>query len=96
MTQMSTVAWLRRAAITGVIGGVVLVYLALVGLIEAFADRDVITGILTLGRLMLPWSPSSSGIGLPSLRAVSCLPAPVCAWPAASWPALSPAPLSAC
>ena len=53
MTQMSTVAWLRRAAITGVVGGVVLVYLALVGLIEAFADRDVITGILTLGQLML-------------------------------------------
>ena len=28
MTEMSTVAWLRRAAVTGVIGGVVLVYLA--------------------------------------------------------------------
>ena len=31
----------------------VLVYLALVGLIEAFAERDVITDVLTLGQLML-------------------------------------------
>jgi hypothetical protein len=29
---MSTVAWLRRAATFGVIGGIVLVYLALVGI----------------------------------------------------------------
>jgi branched-chain amino acid transport system permease protein len=53
VTEMSTVAWLRRAAVIGVIGGVVLVYLALVGLVEAFSERDVITNVLTLGQLML-------------------------------------------
>ena len=53
MIEMSVVAWLRRAAVTGVIGGVVLVYLSLVGLVGAFADRDVITNVVTLGQVML-------------------------------------------
>ncbi|HEY8179567.1 MAG TPA: hypothetical protein VIH33_04130, partial [Candidatus Limnocylindria bacterium] len=53
MTEMSTVAWLRRAATFGVIGGIVLVYLALVGIVEAFADRDVITKVVTLGQVMM-------------------------------------------
>ena len=50
---MTIVAWLRRAAVTGVVGGVVLVYLALVGLVGAFADRDVITDVVSLGQVML-------------------------------------------
>jgi branched-chain amino acid transport system permease protein len=51
--EMSVVAWLRRAAVTGVIGGVALVYLSLVGLVGAFADRDVITNVVSLGQVML-------------------------------------------
>jgi len=44
---------MRRAVITGLIGGVVFIYLSLVGLVEAFDERSVITGLLGLGRLVL-------------------------------------------
>jgi branched-chain amino acid transport system permease protein len=48
-----------RAALTGdnvragLIGGVVVLYLALVGMIERFQDRDVITGVIGLGTLLI-------------------------------------------
>ena len=48
-----------RAALTqdnvraGLIGGVVVLYLALVGMIERFQDRDVITGVIGLGSLLI-------------------------------------------
>ena len=97
MIEMSTVAWLRRAAVIGVIGGVVLVYLALVGLVEAFSERDVITNVLTLGQ-------RDAGRGhlhrrLPrwqSRRVASRNRPCACGWPAASWPAPSPGRRWAC
>jgi branched-chain amino acid transport system permease protein len=48
-----------RAALTqdnvraGLIGGVVVLYLALVGMIERFQDRDVITNVIGLGTLLI-------------------------------------------
>ena len=48
-----------RAALTrdnvraGLVGGVVVLYLALVGMIERFQDRDVITGVIGLGTLLI-------------------------------------------
>ncbi|MGH2391980.1 MAG: branched-chain amino acid ABC transporter permease [Candidatus Limnocylindria bacterium] len=46
-------AVLRRAAGVGLVVAIVMLYLAGVGLIGAFADRQVVTGYLSLGRLML-------------------------------------------
>ena len=46
-------AFLRRAIKIGLIAGVVLIYLCLVGLVEAFDARNIVTGVLGLGRLML-------------------------------------------
>ena len=48
-----------RAALTGdnvragLVGGVIVLYLALVGMIERFQDRDVITGVIGLGTLLI-------------------------------------------
>ncbi|HEY7452422.1 MAG TPA: branched-chain amino acid ABC transporter permease [Candidatus Limnocylindria bacterium] len=44
---------LRRALTGGVVAGVSMLYLAAVGLVESFTDREIITGFLTLGRLIL-------------------------------------------
>jgi len=41
----------RRAAALGLLGGVIIIYLALVGIVERFETRGVITGILNLGIL---------------------------------------------
>ena len=46
-------AILRRAIAAGLVIGIVMLYLAGVGLIGAFADRQVVTEYLSLGRLML-------------------------------------------
>ncbi|MEK6191402.1 MAG: branched-chain amino acid ABC transporter permease [Chloroflexota bacterium] len=50
-------AFLRPAVSAGLVGGVVMLYLAAVGLVQAFLEREVITGYLTLGRLMLAVPP---------------------------------------
>lgn len=48
-----------RAALTrqnvraGLVGGVIVLYLALVGMIERFQDREVITGVIGLGTLLI-------------------------------------------
>jgi branched-chain amino acid transport system permease protein len=55
---------LRRAGSGGLIAGVVMLYLAAVGIVEAFADREVITGYVTLGRLMLGLPPLMVGYWL--------------------------------
>jgi branched-chain amino acid transport system permease protein len=44
---------LRNAIALGLIGGAGLIYLCVVGLVDAFAERNIITGVLTLGRVML-------------------------------------------
>jgi branched-chain amino acid transport system permease protein len=52
---------LRSAAVLGLIGGAGVIYLCLVGIVAAFADRNVITGVLTLGRIMLMVPPLAVG-----------------------------------
>ena len=61
---MSTRVWLRRAVSTGLIAGVAMLYLAAVGLVESFIDREVITGYLTLGRLFLLAPPLLAGFAV--------------------------------
>ena len=41
----------RRAALLGLLGGVIIMYLALVGIVERFETRSVLTGFLNLGVL---------------------------------------------
>lgn len=50
---MSDADLLRRALRVGLITGIVLVYLAAVGMIEKFNTRNLVSDSLTLGRLML-------------------------------------------
>ena len=52
---------LRNAVTLGLIGGAALIYLCLVGLVDAFAERNVITGVVTLGRVMLMLPPLAVG-----------------------------------
>lgn len=52
---------LRRAVSVGAIAGVVVLYLTTVGIVLAFAERNVITGLVTLGRLMLAIPPLAAG-----------------------------------
>jgi branched-chain amino acid transport system permease protein len=51
----------RRAVRSGLIGGVALVYLALVGMIEKFDTRNLIGSFLTLGNLLLMLPPLLAG-----------------------------------
>jgi branched-chain amino acid transport system permease protein len=46
---------------TGLIAGVVMIYLVAVGIASAFARREVVTGYLTLGYLMLVIPPLAAG-----------------------------------
>jgi uncharacterized membrane protein len=48
---------LRSSAALGLIAGVILIYLCLVGIVEAFAERNVVTNLFTLGRVMLALPP---------------------------------------
>jgi branched-chain amino acid transport system permease protein len=52
---------LRDAASSGLITGTVMIYLVAVGIADAFAEREVVTGYLTLGRLMLALPPLAVG-----------------------------------
>jgi branched-chain amino acid transport system permease protein len=49
MTSTGSGQHYRRAIGLGLLGGVVVIYLALVGIMERFAERPVITDVLTLG-----------------------------------------------
>jgi len=53
--------YLRRAVSVGAIAGVLMLYLTAVGIVLAFAERNVITGVVTLGRLMLAIPPLAAG-----------------------------------
>ncbi|MFN2484511.1 MAG: branched-chain amino acid ABC transporter permease [Candidatus Limnocylindria bacterium] len=70
----------RRALTLGLIAGAAVIYLALVGLVDAFKDRNLVTGIITLGEAMLlavplifgyraARSPSSVDVSPPTLLA---------------------------
>jgi branched-chain amino acid transport system permease protein len=58
-------AFTMRAAIrAGLIAGVVMIYLVAVGIASAFAKREVVTGYLTLGHLMLVIPPLAIGYAM--------------------------------
>jgi branched-chain amino acid transport system permease protein len=52
---------LQSAISSGLITGAVMIYLVAVGIASAFAEREVVTGYLTLGRLMLAIPPLAIG-----------------------------------
>ena len=52
---------LRRAISLGLITGAVMLYLVAVGIVLAFSARNTITGVVTLGRLMLAAPPLAAG-----------------------------------
>ncbi len=52
---------LRRWAYAGAVSALVVIYLCLVGIVLAFAERNVITGVLTLGRIMMAVPPLVAG-----------------------------------
>ena len=52
---------LIRGLNIGLVAGVVLLYLCLVGIVEAFKDRNVVTGFVTLGQVMLLVVPLIAG-----------------------------------
>ena len=51
----------RRAVAVGAVAGVIVLYLIAVGIVLAFAERNLITGFVTLGRLMLSIPPLAAG-----------------------------------
>jgi branched-chain amino acid transport system permease protein len=58
---MSRTVGLRATISSGLITGTVMIYLVAVGIASAFAEREVVTGYLTLGHLMLALPPLAIG-----------------------------------
>jgi branched-chain amino acid transport system permease protein len=54
-------AGLRSAVTVGLIAGAIVIYLTAVGIVLAFAERNTVTGVVTLGRLMLAIPPLVAG-----------------------------------
>jgi branched-chain amino acid transport system permease protein len=52
MSDKSTSFW-KKAMTTGLLGGGLSVYLALVGMTEAFGERYIINGVITMGQVFL-------------------------------------------
>jgi branched-chain amino acid transport system permease protein len=72
----------RRAIRFGLLGGVMVIYLALVGMVESFNSINLVGGAVTLGRLLLVLPPFLVGSILvrPRVRAgVTVTPSPVAA-----------------
>jgi len=61
MAELISGRQLRRLATIGAVAAVVLLYLCMVGLVEAFKDRNVVTGFITLGAVMLLAVPLIAG-----------------------------------
>src|SRR5437762_5215483 len=61
MAELISRRQLRRVATIGAVAAVALLYLCMVGLIEAFKDRNVVTGLITLGAVMLLAVPLVAG-----------------------------------
>jgi len=61
MAELISRRQLRRVATIGAVAEVALLYLCMVGLIEAFKDRNVVTGVITLGAVMLLAVPLIAG-----------------------------------
>jgi len=58
---MRQASHLRGAAILGLWAGALMLYLSTVGIVLAFAERNTVTGVLTLGRVMLAVPPLAVG-----------------------------------
>jgi branched-chain amino acid transport system permease protein len=56
----STSIW-RRALTVGLVAGAVVLYLATVGLVLAFAERSFLTGVTSIGRVILAIPPLAAG-----------------------------------
>ena len=56
-----TSSMFRRATAIGLVAGAVVVYLAMVGLVEQFGEREVVTGLITLGYVMAMVVPVIAG-----------------------------------
>lgn len=52
MSEKQTSLW-RKALNTGLFGGGVAIYLSLVGMVEGFGERYIISGIVTMGQIFL-------------------------------------------
>jgi branched-chain amino acid transport system permease protein len=75
-------SYTRRALRFGLLGGVMIVYLALVGMVETFNSINLVGGAITLGRLLLVLPPFLVGYILvrPRVTAgVTVIPSPVAA-----------------
>lgn len=53
----------RQALNAGIIAGVVSLFLALVGMVEAFADRDIVFNVVPMGQLLLLATPFILAVG---------------------------------
>ena len=51
----------KTVANIGLLSGVVIVYTALVGMIEVFSERQIVSGIITLGQLLIFVPPIVAG-----------------------------------
>jgi branched-chain amino acid transport system permease protein len=78
MVEVISPRQLRRVATIGAVAAVALLYLCMVGLIEAFKDRNVVTGVITLGAVMLLAVPLIAGYRAAFVRDPSA--ARVAAW----------------
>jgi len=58
---MSALMHLRRSVSAGLVAGVVTIYLVAVGIADVFAERELVTGYITLGRFMLLIPPLAVG-----------------------------------
>ena len=61
MAELISGRQLRRVAKIGAIAAVAVLYLCMVGLVEAFKDRNVVTGVITLGAVMVLAVPLIAG-----------------------------------
>ena len=61
MSQAAPASGVRRAVSAGLIGGVVGVYLSAVGIIGRFDERNIITGVIQMGRTLLVLIPILGG-----------------------------------
>lgn len=59
MTKKENFIW--TGIRTGLIGGVVTIFLCLIGMVEVFSKRDVVEGIITLGDFILLATAVSTG-----------------------------------
>lgn len=55
MDEKISIQW-KRIVQTGLIGSAISVLLSLIGMVEAFSKRDIISGILSMGQILL-WAP---------------------------------------